>query len=146
MRGEHIAPGVLNNFSRRRGSISKPAELNPEKDCSYTQNYGIVQFALLRQFSLAGRFHAFTIAHYTDRNSSGRRVRQFKTSLLQRLEQVVTLIEASLCYKSGKFLLGWFHRFFFSYVLLELICGQLALFLFSLVLYSPDNINTYSQQ
>lgn len=36
MRGEHIAPGVLNNFSRRRGSISKPAELNPEKDCSYT--------------------------------------------------------------------------------------------------------------
>ncbi|KAM3732281.1 hypothetical protein ACB098_11G048200 [Castanea mollissima] len=33
------------------------------------------------------RFHAFTIAHYTDRNSSGRRVRQFKTSLLQRLEQ-----------------------------------------------------------
>ncbi|XP_010552165.1 PREDICTED: putative callose synthase 8 [Tarenaya hassleriana] len=33
------------------------------------------------------RFHAFEIAHYMDRNSTGRGVRQFKTSLLQRLEQ-----------------------------------------------------------
>ncbi|KAL5736702.1 hypothetical protein ACOSQ2_031490 [Xanthoceras sorbifolium] len=33
------------------------------------------------------RFHAFEIAHNKDRNSTGRGVRQFKTSLLQRLEQ-----------------------------------------------------------
>ncbi|KAG2676273.1 hypothetical protein I3760_12G045500 [Carya illinoinensis] len=33
------------------------------------------------------RFHAFEIAHNKDRKSSARGVRQFKTSLLQRLEQ-----------------------------------------------------------
>ncbi|PIN16654.1 1,3-beta-glucan synthase/callose synthase catalytic subunit [Handroanthus impetiginosus] len=33
------------------------------------------------------RFHAFEVAHDKDRNSTGRGVRQFKTSLLQRLEQ-----------------------------------------------------------
>ncbi|CAI0409346.1 unnamed protein product, partial [Linum tenue] len=33
------------------------------------------------------RFHAFEIAHNMDHNSTGRGVRQFKTSLLQRLEQ-----------------------------------------------------------
>ena len=35
-----------------------------------------------------GRFHAFVIAHKKDKNSTGRGVRQFKTALLQRLEQV----------------------------------------------------------
>lgn len=39
------------------------------------------------KFTVAGRFHAFEIAHHMDRNSTGRGVRQFKTSLLQRLEQ-----------------------------------------------------------
>ncbi|XP_023756013.1 putative callose synthase 8 [Lactuca sativa] len=33
------------------------------------------------------RFHAFVVAHDLDRNSRGRGVRQFKTALLQRLEQ-----------------------------------------------------------
>nr|GEV30185.1 putative callose synthase 8 [Tanacetum cinerariifolium] len=33
------------------------------------------------------RFHAFVVAHELDRNSHGRGVRQFKTALLQRLEQ-----------------------------------------------------------
>ncbi|XP_060187946.1 putative callose synthase 8 isoform X2 [Lycium barbarum] len=33
------------------------------------------------------RFHAFEVAHNLDRYSNGRGVRQFKTSLLQRLEQ-----------------------------------------------------------
>ncbi|XAR56395.1 1,3-beta-glucan synthase [Bertholletia excelsa] len=33
------------------------------------------------------RFHAFAVAHNLDKNSNGRGVRQFKTSLLQRLEQ-----------------------------------------------------------
>ncbi|XP_050370862.1 putative callose synthase 8 isoform X1 [Argentina anserina] len=33
------------------------------------------------------RFHAFEIAHNMDRHSNGRGVRQFKTTLLQRLEQ-----------------------------------------------------------
>ncbi|TXG66640.1 hypothetical protein EZV62_007915 [Acer yangbiense] len=32
------------------------------------------------------RFHAFEVAHNMDKNSTGRGVRQFKTSLLQRLE------------------------------------------------------------
>lgn len=41
-----------------------------------------------------GRFHAFEIAHNMDRNSTGRGVRQFKTSLLPRLERVRTQIEA----------------------------------------------------
>lgn len=35
----------------------------------------------------AGRFHAFEVAHDLDKNYSGRGVRQFKTTLLQRLEQ-----------------------------------------------------------
>lgn len=43
-------------------------------------------------FSL-GRFHAFVIAHNLDRHSNGRGVRQLKTALLQRLEQVVNEIE-----------------------------------------------------
>ncbi|KAK4256006.1 hypothetical protein QN277_008927 [Acacia crassicarpa] len=33
------------------------------------------------------RFHAFVIAHQKDKHSTGRGVRQFKTALLQRLEQ-----------------------------------------------------------
>ncbi|KAM7270304.1 hypothetical protein ACFE04_029518 [Oxalis oulophora] len=39
------------------------------------------------EFTLECRFHAFEIAHNLDRNSTGRGLRQFKTSLLQRLEQ-----------------------------------------------------------
>ncbi|KAI3712125.1 hypothetical protein L1987_70674 [Smallanthus sonchifolius] len=34
-----------------------------------------------------GRFHAFVVAHDLDHNTNGRGVRQFKTALLQRLEQ-----------------------------------------------------------
>ncbi|KAH7844337.1 hypothetical protein Vadar_026931 [Vaccinium darrowii] len=37
------------------------------------------------------RFHAFEVAHNLDRNSNGRGVRQFKTALLQRLEQAEEL-------------------------------------------------------
>lgn len=47
----------------------------------------------------SGRFHAFEIAHNRDRNSSGRGVRQFKTSLLRRLEQVI--IESCLNHHSS---------------------------------------------
>lgn len=44
--------------------------------------------ALIILLFWAGRFHAFEIAHNLDRNSTGRKVRQFKTVLLQRLERV----------------------------------------------------------
>lgn len=47
------------------------------------------------EFWETGRFHSFEIAHMMDRNSTGRGVRQFKTSLLQRLEQVYIM---NLCF------------------------------------------------
>lgn len=52
--------------------------------------------ALIMLLFVAGRFHAFEIAHNLDRNSTGRKVRQFKTVLLQRLERVRAKIEAHL--------------------------------------------------
>ncbi|CAK7351703.1 unnamed protein product [Dovyalis caffra] len=46
------------------------------------------------------RFHAFEVAHSMDRNSNQRGVRQFKTSLLQRLEQNKSLQFVALCLES----------------------------------------------
>lgn len=56
-------------------------------------------FNLLKcSISCLGRFHAFVIAHSLDRNSNGRGVRQLKTTLLQRLEQVVNETEFTCSY------------------------------------------------
>lgn len=56
-------------------------------------------FSLFKcSFSSLGRFHAFVIAHNLDRNSNGRGVRQLKTALLQRLEQVVNDTEFTCTY------------------------------------------------
>lgn len=50
----------------------------------------VFSYLLIVWVSWTGRFRAFEIAHGMDSNSNGRGVRQFKTSLLQRLEQVRT--------------------------------------------------------
>ncbi|KAI4323117.1 hypothetical protein L6164_022748 [Bauhinia variegata] len=91
---EYTRPVALSLTSARSGVDDAPepfdSERLPTTFASEIQRFLRVANLIEREeprVAYLCRFHAFEIAHNMDKNSSGRGVRQFKTLLLQRLEQ-----------------------------------------------------------
>uniref|UniRef100_A0A6N2MZZ2 1,3-beta-glucan synthase n=1 Tax=Salix viminalis TaxID=40686 RepID=A0A6N2MZZ2_SALVM len=82
---DHAAASSSGGGGGGTGPVPFDSERLPSNLTSHIQRF--LRVANLIEREEPRRFRAFEIAHGMDRNSNGRGVRQFKTSLLQRLEQ-----------------------------------------------------------
>ncbi|KAJ6377553.1 hypothetical protein OIU76_026514 [Salix suchowensis] len=87
---DHSAVASSSGGGGGTGPVPFDSERLPSNLTSHIQRFLRVANLIEREeprVAYLCRFRAFEIAHGMDRNSNGRGVRQFKTSLLQRLEQ-----------------------------------------------------------